>query len=63
MLDSPTGREVKFSEVVKMLEIIQRDYSEHQLIVASIYKYNLKNKKVIEIKDSLFSMDDFVLFS
>ena len=60
LLDSPTGREVKYDTVEKMLQIIQRDYPEHQLIVASIYDYDLNNKKVIEIKDRLFTPDDIV---
>ena len=57
-LDSPTGREVEHGTVEKMLQIIQRDYPEHQIVVASIYDYELKNKKIIEFKDRLFSPTD-----
>lgn len=60
VLDSPSGREVERETVEKMLNIIQRDYSEHQLIVASIYNYELKDKIVIELKDSLFSNTDII---
>jgi len=46
-----------------MLKIIQRDFPEHQLIVASIYDYDLKNKKMIEFKDRLFSLTDIMSVS
>lgn len=58
VLDSPTGREVEHSTVEGMLKIIQRDYGEHQLIIASIHDYDLKDKKIIEFKDGLFGSTD-----
>ena len=60
MWDSPTGREVMHSTVEKMLKIVQRDFSDHQLIVASIYDYDLRDKKTIEFKDRLFSSTDIM---
>ena len=60
MLDSPSGREVEHSTVESMLKIIQRDFPEHQLIVASIHDYDLKDKKIIEFKDRLFSPTDLM---
>ena len=60
VLDSPTGREVEHSTVEKMLQIIQRDYPQHQLIVASIHDYDLRDKKIIEFKDKLFSSTDIM---
>lgn len=54
ILDSPSGREVESNTVQTMLSIIQRDFPEHQLIVASIYNYDLRDKKTIEIKSKLF---------
>lgn len=60
VLDSPSGREVKFNTVETMLKIIQRDYPQHQLIIASIYNYNLKNKNIIELRDRLFNETDIV---
>jgi len=60
VLDSPSGREVEHSTVELMLKIIQRDFSEHQLIIATIYEYELKDKKVIEFKDRLFSNTDIM---
>ena len=63
VLDSPTSREVERGTVETMLKIIQRDFPEHQLIVASIYDYDLKNKKMIEFKDRLFSTTDIMTVS
>ena len=44
----------------KMLKIVQRDFSDHQLIVASIYDYDLRDKITIEFKDRLFSSTDIM---
>ena len=63
VLDSPTSREVERGTVETMLKIIQRDFSEHQLIVASIYDYDLKDKKMIEFKGRLFSPTDIMTVS
>ncbi len=60
VLDSPTGREVEYSTVESMLKIIQRDFPDHQLIVASIHDYDLKDKKTIEFKDRLFNYTDIM---
>ena len=60
VLDSPSGREVKRVTVEKMLKIIQRDFPDHQLIVASIYDYDLRDKKIIEFNDRLFSSTDLM---
>ena len=60
VLDSPAGREVEINTVEKMLQIIQRDYPEHQLIIASIHDYDLNYKKTIEFKDRLFSATDIM---
>lgn len=43
-----------------MLKIIQRDFSDHQLIIASIYNYDLENKKLIEFQDRLFGPLDII---
>lgn len=60
ILDSPSGREVKISTVEEMLRIIQRDFSEHQLIIASIYNFDIKSKKVIEFKGRVFDEEDII---
>lgn len=55
--DSPSGREVEKETIDIMLRILQRDFSEHQLIVASIFKYEdaLPNAKIIEMDGTLFN--------
>lgn len=55
--DSPSGREVEKETIDIMLRILQRDFSEHQLIVASIYKYEdaLPNASIIEMDGTLFN--------
>ncbi|MDD6512234.1 hypothetical protein [Sharpea azabuensis] len=63
ILDSPSGREVEFNTVEMMLKIIQRDYPEHQLIIASIYNYDLRYKKVIEFKDRMLDDTDIMMNS
>lgn len=60
VLDSPSGREVEYKTVENMLKLIQRDFPEHQLIVASIHDYDLSDKKIIEFKDRLFSHTDLM---
>jgi hypothetical protein len=61
-LDSPSGREVERTTIDEMLKIIKRDFSSHQIIIASINNYtNLFPKaKVITINGTLF--DERVLF-
>lgn len=54
ILDSPSGREVKQSTVELMLNVLQRDFSNHQVIIASIVNFDFKNKNVIEFKERMF---------
>ena len=55
--DSPSGREVEKSTIDGMLNILKRDYSHHQLVLASIYKYSeiFPNAKIIETNGTLFN--------
>ena len=62
-MDSPSGREVKLSTIQDMLRILQRDYGQHQIIIASINDFDMKNKKVIELKGRLFDDEDIVNFN
>ena len=59
ILDSPSGREVEHATVDEMLKILQRDFAEHQLIVASIYEFDIKSCKLIEFKGRMFNENDF----
>ena len=53
IMDSPTGKEVNATNVELMINILNRDFSEHQIIIASIYDYNIPELKKIELKDHL----------
>lgn len=37
--DSPSGREVRAETITEMLGVLNRDFSEHQIFIASIHKY------------------------
>ena len=55
--DSPNGREIEQTTVDKTLEIIKRDFSNHQLICASIFKHSqiLSNPLIKEMDGTLFN--------
>lgn len=55
--DSPSGREVEKGTVDEMLEILHRDFHNHQLIIASIYKYEdvFNNAQTISMNGTLFN--------
>ncbi|MDE1549490.1 hypothetical protein [Jeotgalibaca caeni] len=56
VLDSPSGRELDQQNVEDTFNIINSDFSENQIIVASIYKYNnFIPDEVVELKDKIFS--------
>lgn len=54
ILDSPSGREVEADAIKEMLDVLQRDFSMHQIIIASIHDFKLHNRTVIEFKERLF---------
>lgn len=39
----------------KMMNILKRDFSDHQIIIASISKYNFDEINIITIKDYLIN--------
>lgn len=49
IIDSPNGREVEKDTVKKMLTILRRDFSDHQIIIATIYDPMLPSQKTIEL--------------
>ena len=54
ILDSPSGKEVDPENIEKMFEILNRDFSENQIIVASIHQYhNWINPKIHTIEERL----------
>ena len=53
ILDSPTGKEIDRRNVQIMMDILRRDFSENQIIIASIYEYDFNHLNTIEINDHL----------
>lgn len=52
LLDSPKGKEVDDINISKMMQILQRDFPENQIIIASIYHY-VPNEHVITMEGQL----------
>jgi len=53
ILDSPSGKEVDQANVKLMMEILKRDFANHQIIIASIFNYDFDKVNDIEIKEHL----------
>lgn len=53
ILDSPSGKEVDQSNIRLMMNILKRDFSNHQIIIASIFKYDFEKINYINIHDRL----------
>lgn len=57
VLDSPSGREVDQQNVEATFDIINSDFSENQVILASIYKYNnFIPDETIELTNKIFTV-------
>ena len=56
LLDSPTGKEVDQENIKLMMNILKRDFSAHQIIIASIFEYDFNNVNTIEIKNRLIEI-------
>lgn len=54
IIDSPYGREITSENVNQVLSIIKRDFSAHQIIVASIHKIDLGDMVTIDLTEGLF---------
>ena len=52
LLDSPKGKEVDDINIGKMMQILQRDFPDNQIIIASIYHY-VPNEHVILLEGQL----------
>ena len=50
ILDSPSGKELDQYNIQKLMDIINRDFSENQVIIASIYHYKIDNLTTIEMR-------------
>ena len=53
ILDSPSGKEVDQANIRLMVNILKRDFSGNQIIIASIFKYDFESLNVIEIQNRL----------
>jgi flagellar biosynthesis regulator FlbT len=54
IIDSPTGKEMTIENFNKVLKVIDKDFKDHNLILASIYNYDIQNLKIITLKNQLF---------
>ena len=57
ILDSPSGKEVDEENVKLMMDILKRDFSDHQIIIASIFKYDFDPLNIIEIVNRLIETE------
>jgi hypothetical protein len=53
ILDSPSGKEVDQHNIQLMINILKRDFSDNQIIIASIFHYDFDDVNVIEIQNRL----------
>lgn len=60
IIDSPKAKEIKDKDINNMLYLLERDFSEHQVIIASIFKYDINFSDTIIIEDYL--LDDKMIF-
>lgn len=61
IIDSPSGREVEHSTIQKMLDLLETEFSEHQVFIATIYKYKYKRPENLILMDgSLFNITGFL---
>lgn len=54
VLDSPSGREVTDRNITEVIEILNSDFIDNQVIIASINKYSLNNVSEIVLTHKLF---------
>ncbi|QGN61655.1 hypothetical protein [Leuconostoc citreum] len=54
VLDSPSGREVTDRNITEVIEILNSDFKNNQVIIASINKYPLNNVNEIVLTHKLF---------
>jgi hypothetical protein len=59
VLDSPSGREVDQENIKETMNILMKDFSENQVIIASIYMYKeLDPLHIIEITNNLIESNN-----
>ena len=53
ILDSPSGKEIDQTNIQLMVDILKRDFSDNQIIIASIFQYDFDSVNIIEIRNRL----------
>lgn len=53
ILDSPSGKELDVANKEKIVSILNRDFADHQIIIASIFDYDLNSPTMIELSNFL----------
>jgi hypothetical protein len=56
ILDSPRGKEIDKENAQLMMNILKRDFSDNQIIIASIFEYDFDEVNRIEINNQLLEM-------
>ena len=57
ILDSPRGKEIDETNITEMVEIIKKDFNNHQIIIASIYKYKFEKFNSISLSKTLLELN------
>lgn len=57
LIDSPNGREVEKATVKKMMDVLRRDFSDHQIIIATIFNPNLPSQKTIALFNGVMNIE------
>lgn len=57
VLDSPSGKEVDPRNIQLMMNILKRDFSLNQIIIASIFHYDFDKLNIIEIHNRLIEAE------
>lgn len=53
IIDSPKTNELSEVSNDDMMKILKRDFSEHKIILVSIYKINILNTNIIKLNNEL----------
>ena len=58
LIDSPNGREVEAEHVRRMMEILRRDFPEHQVIIATIYDPKFQDQCTITLTNGIMHLGE-----
>lgn len=57
ILDSPRGKEIDEANIAEMIEILKKDFKNHQIIIASIYSYQFEAYNQITLAEQLLQLN------